>query len=110
VESGGQDEAIVERASADGRATSWRAPNVQRPISMDDRGQRLALDENQAGDEPGREKSCNAGGVSPFNLTKRAAIGDESRSAPRINREGKWDGRKKRRPGAGCVVVTTGWR
>ena len=62
-----------------------------------------------SGDEPDRQKSCNEGGISPFNLRKRVAIDDESRSVPRIKSWEKWHGRKKKRPGAGCVAGTTGW-
>jgi hypothetical protein len=91
--------ALLAVAEAEGRKSDVRshkeeqAPNVQSPM-----------------EDPGLEKSCNIGGISPFNLRKRATISDESRSAPGINREGKWDGRKKRWPGAGCVAGTMGWR
>src|SRR5947208_64910 len=35
---------------------------------------------------------------------------DRSRLGLGIESGGKWHGSKKRKPGAGCVGVTTGWR
>ena len=81
-------------------APFWRAP-----------GFRILVRRTTPSRRTGRQKSCNGGGISPFNLMKRAAIGDESRLAQRMNGRGeKWDGRKKRRQSAGCVAGTTGWR